>query len=483
VFESNSIFGRRAHILTFVETFSCARLVEEKGLPLRGYIAVARRARSARAISPGTRVRCVVALLLSALPMPVAMAQSDVPAAPPTAVQGAPVSSEQAPTSTGISARSYLTGDWGGVRSTLAEHGMILDLRHTGNYQGLLSGTGDEEFNYGGKLDAFVNFDSGKLGLWQGGGLRTHLEYRYGDAPANLGGVLFSENAAQLWPIGAPEELVATSLYLTQKLGDRTSIVLGKVNPIDLLAADPFFGGWGIDRFMNLIFVAPPSGLVPPVFMGVVANIRSEPVSWTLMVFDPDNRTNDYFPGDLFSNGVNVSLTATTPATLAGRSTSYAVTANYSTAEGTDYATLPPDITTSTKQGSYNIAFQFTHNLQETGGRSGASWGFYLKAAVADGNPNYVKASLIAGIGGRALFFERPQDSFGLGFFYYDLSDELQDSTDPSVNFHDESAIEAYYNWAITPWLLLGADIQYINPARGDNDRALVGAIRMQIRF
>ena len=238
--------------------------------------------------------------------------------------------------------RSTLTGDWGGARSSLADKGVAFDLRYTSTYQGLTSGTGVEDYEYGGKVDAFVNLDSAKMGLWEGGGFRSHFEYRHGEAPANLGGAIFAVNTALYWPVDTPNELVATSLYFTQKVGDRSSIAIGKFNPVDLLAADPFYGGWGIDRFMNLIFAAPPSGLIPVVFMGAVATVKTDPVAWTLMVFDPDDRTNDYLPGDLFHNGVNVSVSGAHNTTLAGRKTTYAVTGIYSTAEGTDYSTLPP---------------------------------------------------------------------------------------------------------------------------------------------
>ena len=106
-----------------------------------------------------------------------------------------------------------------------------------------------------------------------------------------------------------------------------------------------------------------------------------------------------------------------------------------------------------------------------------------MKAAIADGNPNYVQRSLIAGIGGRALFFGRPQDSFGLGAFHYNLSDVLQDVLGPSTEFRNESGIEAFYNWTVTPWLYFGPDIQYIRPARGNFKNALVMGLRMQFRL
>ncbi|TFH40126.1 MAG: hypothetical protein E4H01_17115, partial [Lysobacterales bacterium] len=193
--------------------------------------------------------------------------------------------------------RSALTGDWWGARSSLVDHGVSLDLRYTSFYQGLASGTGDKTHEYGGKVDAFINLDSGKMGLWEGGGFRSHLEFSHGDAPANLGGAIFAVNTALYWPVDTPDELVATSLNFTQKLGDRNSIAFGKFNPVDLYASHPFYGGWGIDRFMNIVLAAPPSGLIPVVFMGAVATIETEPVTLTIIVSDPNDRTNDYFPG------------------------------------------------------------------------------------------------------------------------------------------------------------------------------------------
>lgn len=366
----------------------------------------------------------------------------------------------------------------------MAEKGVTLDFRHTSFYQGLASGTGDEDFDYGGKLDAFINLDSSKMGLWEGGVFRSHLEYSHGDLATNLGGALFATNTALYWPVDTPEELVATSLYFTQKVGDRSSIALGKFNPVDFYAADPFYGGWGIDRFVNLILAAPPSGLIPVVFMGVVANVQTVPFSLTFMIFDPNDRTNDYFPSDLFEDGVNFSVGGTHLSTLAGRKTSYTFTGLYSTAEGVDYSSLGGGIfETSAKKGAWNINFEFKHKLQEVAGEPNTAWGFYLKAAVADGNPNYVQRSLIAGIGGKALFLGRPQDSFGLGAYYYNLSDELEDTINPVAVIEDEAAIELFYSYSVTPWLYFSPDIQYVKPARDRFDYAVVLGLRMQIRF
>jgi porin len=64
-----------------------------------------------------------------------------------------PAPSEQA--EPGLFGQRYLTGNWGGARDQLAAHGVILDIQLTQFYQGLLSGTGDKDGEYGGKADYF----------------------------------------------------------------------------------------------------------------------------------------------------------------------------------------------------------------------------------------------------------------------------------------------------------------------------------------
>ena len=44
-------------------------------------------------------------------------------------IAATPLAFGQSPASEGFLTRSYLSGDWGGARSYLAEHGMTLDLR------------------------------------------------------------------------------------------------------------------------------------------------------------------------------------------------------------------------------------------------------------------------------------------------------------------------------------------------------------------
>jgi len=111
-------------------------------------------------------------------------------------------------------------------------------------------------------------------------------------------------------------------------------------------------------------------------------------------------------------------------------------------------------------------------------------WGVFLKGAVSDGNPNYVQNSIIAGIGGTGLFRGRELDSFGVGYFYYDLSDALQETLSPRrERLSDEQGVEVYYSYAVTPWFYMTGDFQIIDPPRNVRENAVIAGLRANIRF
>jgi porin len=381
--------------------------------------------------------------------------------------------------------RDTLGGDWGGLRSGLGQHGVQYDFWITGFYQGLFAGDGDDAFDFGGRADLLINASTEKLGLWPGGGLHAHLTYSGGSLQGFRGGALWPVNTSVELPLGTKDELVATSLYVSQRVGESTRLMLGKINAIDLLASHPFFGGWGIDRFWNIAFVAPPSGVVPPVIMGGILSHSFAPYALTLMVFDPNDQTTNYSPSDLFADGVNTSLGLSWSGAIDGRKSGAGITATYSTAEGTDYTTigLPAGAETTTKQGSYNVAIEVSHLILESTQSPDKGLGVYAKAGIADGNPNPIRASFIGGLAGHAIVPGRPLDYFGVGYFFYNFSDELQDAVAPIGSFTDEWGVEAYYNVAVTPWLRVSADLQWINPATGANERMWVGGLRAKVAF
>jgi porin len=378
---------------------------------------------------------------------------------------------------------SGLTGDWGGARSTLASNGFVLRGDVTGFYQGgTIDGTSADA---SGRFDVFSDVDFGKMGLIKGLGFHFHGEIRFGDPRGQFGGELWPSNTGAVLPLGGADKFVASSLYFTQTIGSRGVLMLGKINAIDLLASDPFYGGWGTQRFMNVAFVAPPTGVVPPVIVGAVYAYKGDPITITLMVFDPNDRTNDYFPGDLFSTGVNFSGGATWSGSIAGRPSSLGLTATMSTERGLNLQNilLPPGLETSLKRGSYNIAFSATHLLAESSALKGKGLGLYAKGAIADGNPNPIQASVVGGVGAEGMIPGRPGDAFAVGAFWYNFSNVLQEVVEPQLNFDDEAGVEAWYRFQLTPWFALTANLQVIDPASGDRPTFALGAIRANLKF
>jgi porin len=379
---------------------------------------------------------------------------------------------------------AQLTGDWGGARTSLAETGVSLRGDVTGFAMGQVAGTGDKVWDAFGRYDAFVDLDFGKMGLVDGLGFHVHGEGRFSQGQSNFGFQLWPANSGAVLPLGG-ESFAASSLYLTQTIGKRSVLMLGKINAVDLLAGDPVFGGWGTQRFQNIAFVAPPSGVVPPTIMGGVFVHKGTPITLTVMVFDPEDRTRDYFPGDLFKSGVNISVGATWGGTIAGRASSVGVTSTVSTKRGADLGDflVPPGLITDDIKGSYNIALQVTHRLADSSQVKGKGLDFVVKAATADGNPNLIRRSIIIGLAGHGMVPGRPNDSFGIGGFAYDFSNALQDAVDPLIDFNDEQGLEAWYSLALTPWFKLTADAQLINPARGDADTAVITGLRANLAF
>ena len=111
-------------------------------------------------------------------------------------------------------------------------------------------------------------------------------------------------------------------------------------------------------------------------------------------------------------------------------------------------------------------------------------WGLFADAAVSDGNPNPFKWRFLGGLAGNSPIAGREEDRWGIGYFYYGISDDLIDSlTVVGIDVADEQGVEAFYNYVITPWLRLTGDVQWIDTGRADLDDAVLAAVRLQSRF
>jgi porin len=385
--------------------------------------------------------------------------------------------------------RDTLTGGWGGVRRWLTQHGITLKPRLTQFYQGMPSGEGDHDFEYGGKADLLLDANLSKLGLWKGLSLTVHAEYNFGESVNQRGGTLMPVNTALMFPgMEGADAFDFSSVTLNQTFGDSVSLLAGKISIIDYCVSKPFMGGDGIDSFWNIVFAAPPSGTVPAYFLGSILSVRTEPATYSLWVYDPNSSVNTPAVEDAFADGVTIRGSVSFPVTIAGRSGHQGFAASYSNKEGTDLETLDdiylPPFSSSVvlKNDRYYFNYTFDQYLYQSQENPKEGVGLFGQFGISDGNPNKLHWMAFGGVGGTGLIPGRSSDNWGVGYYYAAWSPDLKDSLEFTLKMWDEQGWEIFYNFAVTRWLVLGADLQIINPSLADETAVFCG-LRTVVRF
>ena len=154
--------------------------------------------------------------------------------------------------------RPALTGDWGGLRNTMAKKGINLDVDLVQGVLGLNTGGSlrnqdSVRYPYGGHAEYTLNLDTGKLGLWPGGFLSIMGESQFGSyLQGKHTGALLPPNAAALYPMPFDDTTTLTSVVFTQFLAKWFGIYLGK---LDTFSGDmnAFAHEWKT-QFMNTGF-------------------------------------------------------------------------------------------------------------------------------------------------------------------------------------------------------------------------------------
>jgi porin len=86
------------------------------------------------------------------------------------------------------------------------------------------------------------------------------------------------------------------------------------------------------------------------------------------------------------------------------------------------------------------------------------------------------------GIGGKGVIPTRADDRYGFGFYYIDVNNpKLQGLFQNTKLLRDEYGFEAFYNFAITPWLQLTPDIQIVRGAQ--KDKVTIGSGPLGVPF
>jgi porin len=393
--------------------------------------------------------------------------------------------------------RRYLTGDWGGWRTKLADRGVTLNVDLLQAYRGVVDGGRDENDAYGGSADYELHVETARLGLWPGGFLRVFAESRFGKFVNADTGTLIPADTDGVFPL--PEDIsTLTSVGYVQFLAPWVAVLGGKLDTLDG-DQNAFASGRGKTQFSNLSFVLNPAMIraVPYSALGggVLFVLPDELGTFQVTALDAGGRPDVSGFEDAFDEGTVVAeelrvgyrpLGLPGHATLGGAwsSRNFAILdqdrrlvfqALVDRRLGTDFADVQR--TGDTWAVFYNFdQFLYVEKHDPTQGV-----GLFFRFAQGDERNNPIERFYSFGVGGKGVIPTRDEDTFGAGWYLVDRSDQLPRSVERRTQ--GGQGFEMFYNAAVLPWLHVTPDLQVLQPTLERADIAVVLGTRMQITF
>jgi hypothetical protein len=421
--------------------------------------------------------------------------------------------------------RTQLTGDWGGARTDLAEHGWFFDVYPTSVYQNVMSGglkTGDAFVQ---NVQLSVNLDTGRAGLWKGGLFHFTAQSRYGDSPDNTytAGAVLPQYTGLLLPGPLLSHNTYPSEYvLVQALGEHVSVVLGKLSDIFLPDRTLFANSYKYD-FANFNFLKNPmvANFYNPTALAALGVWRpTKLVAIRAGILDPNSQPDNF--ADHAFDRVNVyqeSIVAYGLRSLPGQ-----VSAAYNWSDKPKINLESPFVAVSPAQRAQavgallglapTVGLQTNFKDSSWFAISNVSQYLFVKDDSADIAKKLGSGQLLRGIGvfGRGgvspeasnrvfrhasvavfahgLFDGRKYDGVGAGFYYDGTSSGLKNAitrlTAGRAAVKSEKGTEVFYDFAITPAVRLIPSYQYIwNPLTAEvvarQSRANVFLLRLTL--
>lgn len=377
--------------------------------------------------------------------------------------------------------RSTLTGDWGGLRNEWAEKGVTFDANVTQIEQGVVSGGKNGSWEYGGRGDITGNLDTQKAGLWPGGFLTVELESNWSSSVNGKTGALSPVNTNQLFPIPGGDNVALPNLTFAQFLSHYVGVIAGKVQTVSNSDSNTFAHGTGIahgkgdTQFFNLAFNINPVALVVPystLAAGAIVLPTADPdeAVVSLLALSATGKAStsgfDNLNGAIFAGEGRV---RTGFFGLTGHQLLGAFYSNRSyTSIDQRLGFVIQNRALAKKDGTWAMYYNFDQFLYETDKAAGRGIGLFGRFGASEGNPVPVQYFYSAGVGAKGLIPGRDLDQFGLGYYYSSINNPTFQVPIVGVRsfLRDEWGFEAYYNVALTPWLLLSPDVQVVGPAQ-----------------
>jgi porin len=406
-----------------------------------------------------------------------------------------------------LAKRSHLTGDWGGKRTEWANKGVQVEVDSLSWVGSVVDGGISDDTESGINLTYKLKLDLMRAGILPGALIDMHAEGRYGSNTNRHAGTAVPHFMASLSPLDYEAlrrdvDFTITNLSYLQMFSEHFGLLIGKLDMFETGDPNEFASGRGRTQFQNynLIF-GTPTLLVPASTLGAGAlYLPNKHMTFLSMLLRATDCTHTNCFKDLDDAGkiwANVAMFQYRLSGLPGGAN--AIGLYYFDTDFTELGTLainPGDgkvgAVTSEEDNSWLVVFSFWQYLSAKGAGEGPldvlnqrpdleGWGIFGRLSFADKDTNPFQTSVSVGIGGRGVIPTRPNDVFGLGYFY---NDAFTDNFTSEVGLDDHNqGGEAFYNLAITPAAKFSVSLQYLPAILEDIDDATVLNGRLQLVF
>lgn len=403
-----------------------------------------------------------------------------------------------------------MTGDWGGARTALENKGIKFELDVTQVFQNNAHGGAetDNGTRYSGSGDMTLTLDTQKMGLWGYGTFILNAEPKWGNGINGKVGSLLPANFDATKP-GADDCMMTLSeWFLVQGIysgpAGKAAVVMGKVDLSRAFETNEFANDERT-QFMNVAMRNNPQIGAVAGYTGLAAALLYFPTDWLSIltaIGDTDGRASHTgfdtaFHGDVRNFGIaHEWQIKIKPFGLPG-------TQRFAFAWSPKHLKyvnpvwpldkmspalirllglktvnkLSPYLPYERGDDNVLVWYNFDQYLYVKPGDPKQGFGLFGRFGYAREDVNPLAYFYSIGMGGKGLIPERPRDTYGVGYYYGDLSNRL-----PSI-LHSEQGIECYYNIEITPWCHLSPDLQIVMDPGGtsEHDVALVWGLRLQM--
>jgi porin len=378
-----------------------------------------------------------------------------------------------------------LTGDWGGVRTDLADAGLKIELSYQQQWQQNFKGGVDTHNAHRdtGTYDLVFKIDLAKLGLFENSGFYFKAKGSYGDGINDKVGALSSVNSDAN---GDHPIFVRKWWYWHKFLDDRVELRLGMVQSNKDLFDVSLYANHEDKDFLNRASVR---NTTIPHATAIGAYLNVEPIDsvyFRAAAFDRQARPRRtgfdtafheeaWYIG--FWEGGWTPAFDTAKGPMPGR---YRIGTWLA---GGDKDVIGSDSETKSDDMGFYIGADQMVWKENDDADDDQGLGLFARYGWADQDVNEIRGYWQAGASYCGLVPTRDDDIFGFSVSQSILSKVYRQTEDPEAD--RETVYEWYYRIQVTPWLLLTPDLQVITQPGGDKDdrNAIVGGVRLRVIF